>query len=186
MAKGINSGFPAWPPDSPAPPRRSGAGALFPLRAVPRAAADTRMHPRPRLTRASCCYCPGPNSCALMHTVLGRSANARFSNPGSRTVVGRLQRRPYQAGHECATGTATNHWIAHLNAELKCRPSFERLRGPHRAPCPSRQSPFRCGLAMKRAFTEDADAAAVHKQNAGLSHNTNLSRKLWLRIAGSS
>ena len=51
---------------------------------------------------------------------------------------------------------------------------------------PLAAKPFRCGLAMKRAFNEYADAAAVHKQNAGLSHNTNLSRKLWLRIAGSS
>jgi hypothetical protein len=59
-----------------------------------------------------------PNSCALMHFGLGRSANARFSDPGSRTVAGRLQRRSYQAGHECAPGTAAKHWIAHLSDKL--------------------------------------------------------------------
>jgi hypothetical protein len=48
-----------------------------------------------------------PNGCALMNSGLGRSANARFSDSGSRTVAGRLQRRPYQAGHEYPPGTAT-------------------------------------------------------------------------------
>jgi hypothetical protein len=44
---------------------------------------------------------------------------------------------------------------------------------------------------MKRAFLttpdEGADAAAaIHKQNAGLNHNRNWSRKLWLGIASRS
>jgi hypothetical protein len=42
--------------------------------------------------------------------------NARFSDLGSPNVAGRLQRRPYQAEHEWAPGTATKHWMAHLNA----------------------------------------------------------------------
>src|ERR1700674_572901 len=44
--------------------------------------------------------------------------NARFSDLGSRNVAGQLQRRSYQAEHEWAPGTATKHWIAHLNAKL--------------------------------------------------------------------
>ena len=41
--------------------------------------------------------------------------------------------------------------------------------------------------ALETAAREDADAAAaIHKQYAGLNHNTHLSRKLWLRIARSS
>ena len=47
----------------------------------------------------------------------GRSTYARTGNPRPRAVLGQLQRRPHE-GHECAPGTATKQWIAHLNAKL--------------------------------------------------------------------
>jgi hypothetical protein len=62
----------------------------------------------------------------LIRPGLGRSANARFSDPALALSLGRLQRRPYQAGHECAPGTATKHWIAHLNAKLPSAAPAER------------------------------------------------------------
>ena len=88
--------------------------------------------------------------------------HARFSDLGSRTVVGRLQRRSYQAEHEWAPGTGTKHWIAQLNAKPPpahwCRSARRHL--PH-------QSPIRVSFARGGQFAAWLGLTPLQKSSGG-------------------